>query len=88
MKALSRNYFSKRTDVMNRKKQICKSEDMNNQQKDYLKNITCKMLDQHSDIEGSLKEQGIPSSLVKKMGKAFDLIFEVNQSCFPKKRKL
>lgn len=61
-----------------------KTKKMNAGQKDYLKSVTCNILERYSELEDNLKAHGIPKKHVKKIGKALDLIFEVNQACLKK----
>jgi len=61
-----------------------KKSKMNKQQKEMLATYTCGILDRYDGMEEHLKAHGIPKELIKKMNKAFDLIFEVNQSSFDK----
>lgn len=61
-----------------------KKSKINKQQKEVLATLSCGILDRYDNIEEHLKSHGIPKPLIKKMSKAMDLIFEVNQSCFAK----
>lgn len=60
---------------------------MNKQQRDVLAGYTCNILERNVDMEDYLAAHGIPKSLIDKMSKAMDLIYEVNQVCFNKKKK-
>lgn len=57
---------------------------MDEKQKEFLALLTCGILEKYEGIDELLKSNNIPKSLVDKMEKAMDLIFEVNQSCFDK----
>lgn len=54
---------------------------MTEQQRQYLASKTCYILDSQADLEDQLAAHGIPLKLRKKITKALDLIFQVNQSC-------
>jgi len=57
---------------------------MNKKQIEFLKSYTCGILEKYEDIDAIMKSHGIQKKHIKKMNNAFDLIFEVNQSCFAK----
>jgi len=57
---------------------------MNEEQIVFLKSYTCGILDRHQDVDELMKSHGIPKKHIKKINDAFDLIYEVNQSCFTK----
>jgi hypothetical protein len=57
---------------------------MNKEQKELLATLTCGILDRYADVDEYLKAHGISKRLINKINKAFDLISEVNQSCFDK----
>ena len=52
---------------------------MNQEQKDWLKHKTCFIIEKNDNLEHEMKERAIPKKLIKKITKALDLIFEVNQ---------
>jgi len=52
---------------------------MNEKQKEYVRSITCYILEKNTDLIEDLETHGIPKKLIKKIDKALDLIFEVNQ---------
>jgi hypothetical protein len=58
--------------------------EMNKEQKDFLAHYTCKIIDEQMNMEEVMKSHGIPKNLIKKMSKAIDMIYEVNQYCFAK----
>lgn len=58
---------------------------MNKEQKENLRLVTCGILDRYSDMDEFLEVNKVPKKLVKKINKALDLIFEVNQSCIDDK---
>ena len=60
---------------------------MNKYQKEVLANYTCGILDRYPDMDEYLQSHGIDERLLKKMKKAFDLIYEVNQECHKKEIK-
>jgi hypothetical protein len=55
---------------------------MNKDQKELLAKYTSHILENYADAEIVLKLAGIPKKYIKKINKALDLIFEVNQDCF------
>ena len=58
---------------------------MNREQKDFLAHYTCEIIERYENIDNVLKTHGIPKTHIKKLNKALDMIFEVNQCCFNKK---
>lgn len=60
---------------------------MNSLQIQIVKSNTCYILDCHPDVEKNWEEADIPKRLRKKLKKAFDLIYEINQEVCEKEKQ-
>ncbi len=58
---------------------------MNKYQAAFLAEYTNGILDKYPDVDEVLQAHHIPKVHARKITKAFDMIFQVNQSCIPNK---
>lgn len=58
---------------------------MNQEEREHLLKFTCHIIEKYDAVEEKFKAGGLPKKWIKKLDKAFDLIYEVNQKCFDKK---
>lgn len=59
---------------------------LNKSQKRDLARITCRILEQNSNLDVELKACEIPKKAVKKINKALDIIFDLNKMCHNQKK--
>lgn len=57
---------------------------MNVEQRTFLAHYTCEIIERYDGLEDVLKSHDIPKKHIKKISKALDVIFDVNQCCFDK----
>lgn len=67
------------------RKHSIKKQEMTHGQKSFLANYTCGILDSYASMEDDLKAHSIDENVISQMSMAFDLIFDVNQTCHKKK---